>query len=138
MPSRGFIHLLKEKYGFIKRKGSFSIPSSTQMAVECTFGIFRERWRILLKRINMPLQTISNIVTSCLCLHNHCIIYGDKFDLDWAKNAKEDTKNGASKSFDDLINANMFHILDISKLTSYFFTMFFIWEVSYVTITLII
>ena len=33
----------------------------------------------------MPLQYVSNLVTTCICLHNFYIIYKDKFDLNWAK-----------------------------------------------------
>ena len=53
------------------------------MAVERTFGIFKGRWRILLKRIDMPLKQVSNLVTTYICLHNLCIIYEDEFDMQW-------------------------------------------------------
>jgi hypothetical protein len=55
------------------------------MAVERAFGILKGRWRILLKRIDMPLQHIPNVITACICLHNLCIIYRDEFDIEWAK-----------------------------------------------------
>lgn len=44
------------------------------------------------KMTDMTLQTISDIVTTCLCLHNMCIIHDNELDLNWAKNAKEDMK----------------------------------------------
>ena len=34
--------------------------------------------------IDMPLRHVRNLVTSCTRLHNLCIIYKDKLDLDWA------------------------------------------------------
>ena len=33
----------------------------------------------------MPLRHVPNLVIACICLHNLCIIYKDKFDFDWAK-----------------------------------------------------
>ena len=44
------------------------------------------------KMTDMTLQTISDIVTTCLCLHNMCNIHDNELDLNWAKNAKEDMK----------------------------------------------
>jgi hypothetical protein len=55
------------------------------MAVERAFGILKGRWRILLKRIDMPLRHIPNVITACICLHNLCIIHRDEFDIEWAK-----------------------------------------------------
>jgi hypothetical protein len=78
------------------------------MAVECAFGILKGRWRMLMNRINVPLQIILDIVTTCLCLHNLCIIHGEEFDLNWAKSAKENMKKTSSKSFSDLRNAIYF------------------------------
>jgi hypothetical protein len=58
------------------------------MAIERTFGILKGRWRILLKKIDMPFHHLPNIVIATLCLHNLCIIHGDAFDMDWAREAK--------------------------------------------------
>jgi len=51
------------------------------MAVERVFGCLKGRWKILLKRIDVPLQNLLDLVTACICLHNLCIIYGDGFNL---------------------------------------------------------
>ena len=61
------------------------IQSSTRMVVERVFGILKGRWRIILKRIDIPLRHVQNLVTTCICHHNLCIIHKDKFDLDWIK-----------------------------------------------------
>ena len=37
----------------------------------------------------MPLRHVPNLVTTCICLHNLCIIHKDKFDLDWAKKGEK-------------------------------------------------
>ena len=60
------------------------------MTVERAFGILKGRWHILLKRINMPLQNVPDIVTASLCLYNLCILENDDFDMDWARSAKEE------------------------------------------------
>jgi hypothetical protein len=75
-----------EKEGLSRAKAHWNfIQSSTRMAVERAFDILKGRWRILLKRIDMPLQHIPNVITACICLHNLCIIHRDEFDIEWAK-----------------------------------------------------
>jgi hypothetical protein len=49
------------------------IQSSTRMLVERVFGILKGRFRILLKRIDITLCHMPNLVTTCICLHNMCI-----------------------------------------------------------------
>jgi hypothetical protein len=53
---------------------------SMKMAVESSFGILKRRWRILLKIIDMLIANVGNIITTCICLHNLCIIHGDIFN----------------------------------------------------------
>ncbi len=36
----------------------------------------------------MPLHHLPSIVIAIFCLHNLCIIHGDAFDMDWAREAK--------------------------------------------------
>ena len=67
---------------------------------------------MLLKRIDMPLRTIPDIVTASLCLHNLRIIHSDEFDLNWAKCVKEDMKMTSTKTFGDLRNINRFYVLE--------------------------
>lgn len=56
--------------------------------MEKAFGIFKGRWRILLKRIDMPLRHVLDVVAACICLHNLCIIHKDKFDEEWTQEAE--------------------------------------------------
>ena len=86
------------------------------MAIERVFGILKGRWRILLKRIDMPLWNIPDIVTAYLCLHNLCIIYGKEFDFDWARMAEEGMKKTQAESFGDLKNTDRFYALEASIL----------------------
>ena len=55
------------------------VQSSTRMCIERAFGILKGRWRILLKMIDMNLKNVPELVTTCLVLHNMCIIFGDEF-----------------------------------------------------------
>ena len=59
------------------------------MAVERAFGMLKGRWRILFKKIDMPLRSILDMVIVCLCLHNLCLIYADGFDMNWARKVEE-------------------------------------------------
>ena len=43
----------------------------------------------MLKRIDIPLRHVPNLVTACICLHNLCIIHEDKFDDEWAKKGEK-------------------------------------------------
>ena len=61
------------------------IQSSTRMAVERAFGMLKGRWRILLKKMYMPLCSIPDMITACLYLHNLCLIHADEFDMNWAR-----------------------------------------------------
>ncbi len=45
----------------------------------------------------MPFRHLSNIVT----MNNLCIIHGDVFDMDWAKEAKMEMQTYANGKFGD-------------------------------------
>ena len=55
------------------------VQSSTRMCIERAFGMLKGRWRILLKRIDAHLKNVPKLVSTCLVLHNICIIFGDNF-----------------------------------------------------------
>ena len=55
------------------------VQSSTRMCVERAFGMLKGRWRILLKRVDVHLKNVPDLVSTCLLLHNICIIFGDIF-----------------------------------------------------------
>ena len=78
------------------------IQSSTCMAVEKTFGILKGRWRILLKRIDMPLRNVPDIVTASLCLHNLYIIKKDEFNMEWAVDIENDLQEETNRSLGNL------------------------------------
>ena len=64
------------------------IQSSTCMCVECVFGNMKGRWRIIIRRIDISVRHMADIVT-CIVLHNMCTIGNDKFDMEWIKEAEK-------------------------------------------------
>ncbi|CAA9512094.1 MAG: hypothetical protein AVDCRST_MAG96-2509 [uncultured Segetibacter sp.] len=104
-----------EKDGLPREKAYWNfIQSSTRMAVERAFGILKGRWRILLKRNDMPLRNLPNIITASICLHNLCIIEDDEFDMDWAKAAEIELQEEANKALGNMHETDMFHVLESS------------------------
>jgi len=102
-----------EKTGLSRKKQYWNFnQSSTRMVVERAFGILKGRWRILLKKIDMPLRNIPDMVTACLCLHNLCVIHADEFDMNWAKSVEEDLKKTSLQYFCDFRDMDMFYVLE--------------------------
>jgi len=60
------------------------------MFVERAFGILKGRWKIIQKRADVPLRSIADIVSTCIVLHNLCII--TKFYAIWIDEAKVELK----------------------------------------------
>jgi hypothetical protein len=47
--------------------------------------VLKGRWVIILKKIDMPLQNLPNVITTCIYFHNLYIIHENNFDKEWAK-----------------------------------------------------
>ncbi len=47
--------------------------------------VLKGRCVITLKKIDMPLQNLPNVITTCIYFHNHYIIHENNFDKEWAK-----------------------------------------------------
>ena len=59
--------------------------------------MLKGRWRILLKRIDVHLKNVPDLVSTCLVLHNICIIFGDTFwKSEWMREATEEMHNSLS------------------------------------------
>ena len=78
------------------------------MVVERAFGILKGQWRIILKRVDMPLRHVPNLVTACIRLYNLCIIHKDKFDLDWAKEGERLMQRESLEQIGQLEKPNIF------------------------------
>ena len=71
------------------------VQSFTRMCVERAFGMLKGRWRILLKRVDVHLKNVPDLVLTCLVLHNMCIIFGDDFwRQEWMREATDEVHNG--------------------------------------------
>jgi len=104
-----------EKEGLPRRKAYWNfIQSSTSMVVERAFGILKGRWRILLKRIDMPLWNVLDIVTTSLCLHNLCILENDEFSMEWTKKAKKKLHVEVNIALGKMQETDMFYFLKSS------------------------
>ena len=55
------------------------VQSSTRMYIERTFNMLNGRWTILLKKIDVHLKNMSELISTCIVLHNMCIVFGDEF-----------------------------------------------------------
>ncbi len=53
----------------------------------------------------MPFRHLSNVT-----MNNLCIIHGDVFDIDWAKEAKMEMQTYTNGKFGDFQNKKKFHI----------------------------
>ena len=84
------------------------------MAVERAFGILKGRWHILLKRIDLPLQNMPNIVTTSLCLHNLCTLENDGFGMDWTRNVEEELQREANMALGRMHEKDRFMSLESS------------------------
>ena len=64
------------------------IQSSTRMCVERAFGILKGRWRVIMKRCEVPLRSMPDIVATCIVLHNLCIMNKEGIEEDWIVEAE--------------------------------------------------
>jgi len=72
-----------EKVGLPKYKAHWNfIQSNKKTSMERTFGMLKGIFKILLKRIDIPLCHLPNLVMICICLHNMCIANLNGFDMD--------------------------------------------------------
>lgn len=53
------------------------------MSIEHVLIILKGTWRIAMRRVDVSLRHMDDIVATCIILHNMCIIEKDKFDLEW-------------------------------------------------------
>jgi hypothetical protein len=71
------------------------------MPVERTIGMLKGRFIILLKKIDIPLCHMLDLVVICICLRM-CVINSDGFDVDWALEAQRNAQIETTTRFVNL------------------------------------
>jgi len=65
------------------------------------FGRLKARWRRLLKRNEMLVENIPNVITAACVLHNICEVHHDHFNYSWLQDSNEhaqlDTPTGPAQ-----------------------------------------
>jgi hypothetical protein len=64
------------------------IQSSTRMCVDRAFGILKDKWRMIMKRCEMTLRSMPDIVAIYIVLHNLCIVNKEGIEEDWIVKAE--------------------------------------------------
>ncbi len=57
--------------------------SHARVVVEHTYGRLKGRWQCLLKRLDVNVSVMQNVVAACCVLHNVCEVHGDSFSEEW-------------------------------------------------------
>ena len=57
--------------------------SKARVIIEHTYGQLKGRWRCLLKRLDIDLEFVPELVPACCVLHNICEVNGDPCNSDW-------------------------------------------------------
>lgn len=57
--------------------------SRARIVVECAFGRLKGRWRRLMKKNDMDINNVPQVIVACCVLHNICEIHGDSFEDGW-------------------------------------------------------
>ena len=57
--------------------------SRARMVVENAFGRLKGHWRVLLKRMEIGIKSVPNVISACCVLHNMCEIWGEVFQDEW-------------------------------------------------------
>ena len=64
--------------------------SKARVVVEHAYGRLKGRWRCLLKRLDIDVGDVSQVVTACCVLHNTCEAKGELFNDDWTEGVDVD------------------------------------------------
>ena len=65
------------------------------MTIENAFGGIKGWWRCLLKRMDINIANIPNVVATCVALHNYCEMHGDECQPEWVHTEVNATQQGA-------------------------------------------
>ncbi|KAI5065818.1 hypothetical protein GOP47_0018442 [Adiantum capillus-veneris] len=63
--------------------------------------MLKARFRILLKRCDMNLLYVPDLVAACLVLHNLCIFHGESFDMEWVREIEAELAGHGGRAAED-------------------------------------
>lgn len=67
--------------------------SRARVVVEHSYGKLKGRWRCLMKRLDISVVDVPEVVAACCVLHNICEVHGDSFNSEWAEGINLHTCN---------------------------------------------
>ncbi len=82
------------------------------MVIERASGMLKGRWKILLKKVDTRLKHVPNLITTCLSLHNLCVIHKDNFNMQWVEKAICEMEHMKEKVFGNLKETNVYCIAE--------------------------
>ena len=65
--------------------------SHARVVVEHAYGRLKGRWQCLLKRLDISVWDVPELVAACCVLHNVCEVHGDTFNEDWLEGIESTT-----------------------------------------------
>ena len=63
--------------------------SSARVVVEHAYGRLKGRWQCLLKRLDVNVCDVPQLVAACCVLHNICEIHGEHFNEEWMEGIQD-------------------------------------------------
>ena len=109
-PNNG--HLTREQKRFNYRL------SKARVVVEHCYGRLKGRWRCLLKRLDVDISNVPEVVAACCVLHNVCEVHGEEFCEEWlqgTENARSESASATIASYSSAVsirNALMTYFTD--------------------------
>ncbi len=88
------------------------IQSSTKMLVERAFGMLKGRFKLLFKRVDIPLCHMLDLVTVCICLPNMRIANLDGFDMDQALEVEKEKQAQENSTFGNIKGVDLFKVVE--------------------------
>jgi hypothetical protein len=80
------------------------------MSMEITFRMLKGKFKILLKKVNIPLHCMPYLVMAHICSNNMCIANLDGFGMDWAMEAQRYAQIETNKTFGNLKKIDIFRV----------------------------
>lgn len=66
--------------------------SKARVVVEHAYGRLKGRWRCLLKRLDVSVSDVSELILACCVLHNICESHGERFNEEWLEGVHGERK----------------------------------------------